>query len=446
MRNRFKIIFLAMVVLMTGCAGSVIQTNSPGGDGSGNSPTGIPGQTTAESFAGGTVQKNLFALGGDFPPAIVIPDVPGMTGTAFVVTFNPAAVVPLDLSTTPPKASTAFKVFDATAIPEAAFPNNVWIESPTRGYLLSSSDIIVFNPSTGEKLATVSVTAPIQLTQSLAYSQPGDCDGNGTPESSVGPGPFTPSFPSSLAIHSGHLFVTMANTCFDSSFESFYIQGILLIFDVQSGPPFLKVASTPFLVLPGFNASGITPLSHRILVTSTGDTSLQGGVNIPQSDSFLTQIDPGTLQITNLLNLGKVAANFQPLAVNGPETRGYIGSAAFSEVYEINLNNFQVLRGDNDPIVIYGGEDFISDQEMAFGDEVLLVSSFNHSAVRAVDLTANPLAAIATELSFAFPENPGVTGAGPMALRPGQPGVDFGGPDLWVLTGSPGTVSAATTY
>jgi hypothetical protein len=96
--------------------------------------------------------------------------------------------------------------------------------------------------------------------------------------------------------------------------------------------------------------------------------------------------------------------------------------------------------------VLYGGEDYISDQAMAFGDEVLMVSSFNHSSIRGVDLTAEPLAALGAELDFAFPENPGVTGAGPMALRPGQPGVDFGGPDLWVLTGSPGTVSAATTY
>jgi hypothetical protein len=33
-----------------------------------------------------------------------------------------------------------------------------------------------------------------------------------------------------------------------------------------------------------------------------------------------------------------------------------------------------------------------------------------------------------------------------MALHPGQPNVDFTGPDLWVLTSSPGTVSSAKTY
>jgi hypothetical protein len=445
MIKKIQIIFLGLVILSIGCTSTGIQTNS-NADGSNNTPSGNAAQTTAASFAAAEVLTNLFALGSDFPPAIVIPDIPGMSGTAFVVTFSPPAVVPLDLATTPPAVSEAFPLFDASAIPEAAFPNNLWIESATRAYLLSATSVIVFNPTTGQKLSSVSLIAPINLTTPLAYSQPGDCDGNGAPESSVGPGPFFPSFPASLAVHSGRLFVTMSNSCFDASFESFYVQGILLVFDVQAGPPYLKIADTPFLVLPGFNASGITALSDRLIVTSTGDTSLQGGDNIPQSDSYLAQINPLTLAITNLLNLGMVAANFQPLAVNEAETRAYIGSAAFSEVYEINPSTFQILRGETNPIVLYGGNDYISDQVLTFGEEVLMVSSFNHSTVRAIDLTANPLTALGAELDFAFPENPGVTGAGPMALRPGQPGVDFGGPDLWVLTGSPGTVSAATTY
>lgn len=447
MPKALQILFMIfLITVAAGCTGGGIQTQNNNTNGSDNSPTGIPGQTTAATFPGGEVLLNLFALGSDFPPSIVIPDIPGMSGTAFVVSFSPPAVIPLDLSTTPPKASTQFMIFDASSIPEAAFPNNLWIESQTRAYLLSASSVIVFNPSTGEKLGTVPVTSPIQLPQTLSYSAPGDCDGDGNPENSVGPGTFTPSFPASLAAHSGKLFVTLSNTCFDGSFESFYVQGILLVFDILQGPPFLQAASTPFLALPGFNATGITALSDRLIVTSTGDTSLQGGNNIPESDSFLAQINPNTLQITNSANLGMVTANFRPLAVNAAQTRAYIGSAAFSEVYEINLGNFQVLRGENNPIVIYGGEDFISDQAMAFGDEVLMVSSFNHSSIRAVDRTTNLFSVLGTELDFAFPENPGVTGAGPMALRPGQPGIDFGGPDLWVLTGSPGTISAARTY
>jgi hypothetical protein len=145
--------------------------------------------------------------------------------------------------------------------------------------------------------------------------------------------------------------------------------------------------------------------------------------------------------------MGEVALNFQPLAVSADAKRGFIGSSAFSEVYEIDLASFTALRGESNPIPITDeAADFISDQEIAEGGEILFVSSFNRSAVNAIDLTSSERTVLPTSLDFAFPDNPGVTGAGPMAIRPGVPGRDFTGPDLFVLTASPGTVSTATTY
>jgi hypothetical protein len=369
-----------------------------------------------------------------------------METTAFVVSFSPPAVIPLDLDKNPPAVSEQFALFDASAIPEVAFPNNVLLKNSSQAFLLGNSGVVYFNPSSGQVLQTLSLTEPVNLTQVLPYSMPGDCNFDSVPESSVGPGPFAPGFPADLAVLNNRLFVTMSNACFDAAFESFYVQGLLLVFEIHDTAPFLTPAATPFIVLPGFNATGITTLADRLVVTSTGDTTLVEGGSVPETPSFLTEIDPNALTIERILNLGMVAANFQPLAVTG-DGNGFIGSSAFSEVYEINLNNFSVLRGADNPIVIFSEEaDFITDQEINFDGQLLFVSSFSHSAVRAVDLASADRPVLEPILDFAFPENPGVTGAGPIALRPGEPGVAFTGPDLWVLTASPGTVSSAVTY
>lgn len=446
-----KLGYLFVLLILTttwGCAGVGIETvANPQANpaGRGGPPPGPDPKTTPESFVSALVTLGFFALGGDFPPNIVIPDIEGMRSTAFIISFFPTAVIPIDLDTG--KVSTQFPLFDASAIPEAAFPNGLWIESPSRAYLLGSTHVVIYNPTTGKMLGSRSLTDPINLTQILPYSQPGDCDGNMVDESSVGPGPYSPGFPAAVAAHSGRLFVTMSNACFDPSFESFYVQGILLVFDISDSPPYLTPASKSFLVLPGFNVTGLTVLSDRLIVTSTGDTTLSSGVATPETDSFLTEVDPVSISISRLLNLGLVAANFQALAVNAAETLGFIGSSAFSEMYEIDLDQFLTLRGKDDPIVLFeGDDDFISDQKIAYGDQVLFASSFNNSGVKGVDLTDPNRMVLANVLDFSFESNPGVTGAGPMALRPGQPGVDFFGPDLWVLTASPGTLSNATTY
>jgi hypothetical protein len=133
---------------------------------------------------------------------------------------------------------------------------------------------------------------------------------------------------------------------------------------------------------------------------------------------------------------------------SGGSIRGtFVGSSAFSQVYEIDLQNFSAVRGKNNPIVLSDtAGDFITDQKIAFGEDVLFISSFNRSAVNGIDLTTAARHVLANALDFQFPGNPATTGAGPMALRPGEPSVDFTGPDLFLLTSSPGTVSSATTY
>lgn len=436
---------LILISSLSACGGTAIQTNSPSPDSNVPQSNGSGNQSTAASFANAAVQSNFFNLGSDFPPSITIPDIPGMTGTAFIVTFTPPAVIPVDLATG--QVSSNFPLFDASTLTQAAFPNQLFVASLERAYLLSSTHVVIFNPSTGQFLGSLDLTQTVHLSNALPYSVPGDCDFNGSDESSVGPGPFNPSFPADLAVIGQRLFVTMSNACFDASFESFYVQGLLLSFDILPTPPYLTPSAKPYLALPGFNVTALSVHEDRLFATSTGDTSLQGATNIPQSDSFITEVNPQSFSIVNLLNLGPVAANFQSLAIDPEQNWAFVGSAAYSEIYQIDLGNFQILRGEDNPIVVSGGsEDFISDQALAWGGQILFAASFNNSAVYGIALNEGQIEVLPGLLDFSFSGNPGVTGAGPMALRPGQPGADFTGPDLWVLTSNPGSLSHALTY
>jgi len=450
MKNSFRFLLpLLAISLLLSCGGGGIQTQSNGNPTpSGNSP---PTLTNTQSFSNGTVQLNALSLGQDFPPALEIPDIDGLRSTAFVVSFLPA-VLAVDLDAQPLGLSAKFKGFDATTSSEVAFPNNLLILNPSLGLLMGTSDfdgtsaVVAFDPTTGQKIDSLNLSQSINLTQALPYSRPADCDGDNTTQSSIPAGPYTPNYAAAMAVAGSRLFVTMSDLCFDAS-GSVYTQGLVQVYDLHSSPPILTKAATPFFITAGYNATGLTVVGNHLLVTASGDTNLSGGISTPESDSYLTEIDPVTLQEENVLNLGKVALNFQPLAVTQDQSRGFIGSSTYSEVYEIDLDHFQALRGTNNPIPIYNSSsDFLSDQKIAEGDQVLFVSSFNNSAIRGVDLQDANLGVLPKILDFAFTGNPGTTGAGPTALRPGIPGKDFQGPDLWVLTSNPGTLSSATTY
>lgn len=437
------LMLLAFAGFGAACGSGNVQTGSGNPN---NNPGGSGDQTTAESFANATTTLNAFSIGADFPPDFVIPDVAGMESTGFLVSFTPAGVIPIDLNANPLKVSDKFATLDASGIPEAAFPNHVEVISPTQAFLLASSGVVYFNPTSGAVFQSLNLANSINLTETLDYSRSGNCDFVGGDENSVGPGPFSPSFAADLAVLNGKLFVSMSNACFDASFSSFYIQGLVLAFNINNSPPFLTPAAKPYIALNGFNATGLTVANGKLIATSTGDTELAGSVTTPETPSMLDEIDPDSLNITRSLNLGLVAANFQAMAVTEDGSSGFLGSSAFSEVYEINLQNLTAKRGASNPIEISSNDnDFITDQEIAFGGEILFVSSFNRSAVNAVDLTTDSRDVVGNSLDFEFPE-PGVTGAGPMALRPGEPGSDFTGADLFVLTSSPGTISTATTY
>jgi hypothetical protein len=391
------------------------------------------------------VTLNAFSLGEKFPPDVEIPNIDGMKNTAFVVLDGPTAkgVVPVDLGTF--QFSGDFNGLDVEeeGIPGVANSRRIDILSPTRALFLAVDVLVLFNPITGDVLQSVPLDETVTLADPLGFSGANPCEGDAT---SVGPGDFSPHGAEDMEVFEDLIFVTLNNACF-TGFPSVYGQGFALVFDLGTGPNFLTPHDPAYVILDeGYNSTALTKLSDSLIVTLSGvDGDFDGTAEQP---SHLVELNPNTLASTRSLNLGLVGADFSPLAVTSDETHGYVGSFLFSQVYEIDLETFTATRGISDPIIVFDSStDFISDQKLSGGEELLFVSSFNNSGVKAVDLTSPDLSVLPRILDFLIEPNAfGITGAGPMAVRPGQPTVDFIGPDLIVLTSDPGTVSTAQTY
>lgn len=400
----------------------------------------------AETFTDAEVKLNLFSLGSDYPSDLVIPDIEGMRSTAFIASGN-LSVVPVDLDTL--QISTEFPVFSPSAEIAAVlggYQRKVLVVSPTQALFLGVGGLIDFNPKTGEVYQSIDLTAEINPGE-LALSK--EVDGQTTHS-----GAFNPSSADSIAVIGSRVFVSMSNLSLD---YTHYIQGLLLVFDLNEQAPFLTPAGEGFVVMKDmqngalFNPTALSIVQNQLIVTVTGASDSEFVDNVlkltPTTNSALVKIDPQTLQITQSLNLGLIAANSSPLAVTGNGQSAFFGSNVYSRLYEVDLKNFSVLRGKDNPIILSDLDiDYISDQKIPSGEDILFVSSFNQDAVLAVDLQDPERQVLDRKLNFHLDPNPGLSGPGPMAFRYGEAGKDFNGPDLWVLTSSPGTLSGAVTY
>ncbi|HEX5034506.1 MAG TPA: hypothetical protein VFW62_08510, partial [bacterium] len=248
MKTSLRTSVLAITLLAAACGSGTIDTS--GGNNSGGSGSGS--LTTSESFALASATLNAFALGGDFPPEIAIPKANGMQSTAFVANFAPAGVIPIDLNSNPLKVSESFATLDLSAVPEAAFPNHVRIISTTSAFVLGSSGMIYYNPTSGAIFDKVNLAAPIDLAEALPLSGPCDYDFDMVADTEVGPGAFSPNFAADLQVIGNRAFISMGSSCFDAGFNSFYVQGLVLVYDINNQPPFLTPAATPYIALSGF--------------------------------------------------------------------------------------------------------------------------------------------------------------------------------------------------
>ncbi len=265
------------------------------------------------------------------------------------------------------------------------------------------------------------------------------------------------------------------------------------------------------IITSGFNPTEVSPFtftdesrdpSHTyrtLLVTNTGMLTIEGGNGVPLTDGSVDVVDPEHDCIVASYPLGYGAPAFSRIAVarqavvgGGTVYRGYLGSAGYNHVYELDLNGLDNYLGTcpepedvpqlDDKVLagpeLYGTNSAIRATKDSKGspNEVVQVA-VNHDGTRAyatgfntgtlavlelsteASRTDNPDGSVEYELQPS-PKDPltviqvtdpmpslNETGPGPLAVRPGVPGTDFQGPDVFVLTGTPnGEMRPVQTY
>lgn len=443
--------FLLALALAAGCdaSGSVVGRSGAFDPGGG-------GPIDAGDVAVDPILLAPTLLANPFPADIAIPDVAGLRGSLFVVltSFESVGVRVFDLDAGGAPPPSRFLRFAGAGV-----PGSLTVASASLALLTASSDegVMLFDPTTLERLGFLSLNDA-----TIALDPPG-LDSDGEPA-----GRFPVSFTSDAAVSNGKLYVATANFKRVLADAASY-PGTVLVFELDESvrPPRLAPAEPPFILTTGFNPTALTPLGDDlILVTVSGTVAIREGRGAPLNDAAVDVLDTTQDRIVATIPLGLAAPTGQEIALTPDGGRGLLSSSAFNHVYEIDLEGLAALVGTapgtppalparaiadaSDPIVIpslQGGRlvsepnqpELIAQVAVSPTGLVAMAASFNSGTVTPLNLVPSP--------AIAFPESIQLTAAagtlgeccpGALAFRPGEPGEDFTGADLFMTTGSPG--------
>ena len=333
-----RILLLLIPFLMMGCGGGMYtQAGGTGG------PSGTPGidEPYTTPWGNVTITKDAFILGSDYPPDIEIPDIDGLRSTAFVVSFSsPAGVLAIDLESDPLAISSEFA---GLISPDGSgYPSALEIVSSSRAFLLTSSSVVDFNPTTGGVYTTINLISEIDLGGYRPISDSFDVDSDGKNEDTIKN--FTMSYPGGLAQSDGKLFVTMSNYI-SPLLPAIAAPGIVRVFQLSDSSPYLTEI-TDSIITTDFNPTGVTPLPDgTIAITNSGVSDIWDGVSHPITESSIDILDPDTLEIVDNIPMGTVSLSFKKLAVTTDGATAYIGSSSYGEIYGIDLEEKEAIYG-----------------------------------------------------------------------------------------------------
>ena len=389
------------------------------------------------------IVKNALSLGASlYPPDLDIPNIPGLDHYAFITTYDPA-IIAVDLNSNPLMPVADKGLPNLASVSGFGYITSTVIKDANHAYVLGTEKLVVFNPSNASILSEIDFTDSINLSSPLAVR-----NGDGSSAGAVS-GVFTPFYPQGLAVSGDKLYVSFANLTFNG-FGAIdkAIQSVVRIYDIVGDN--LLPSSVPYVITNGFDASGLTPLNDgNILITNSGVGVYDSSTFVfsPTIPATVDLLNTNTFLIQGSLDLGLSYPSFRSWAITPDGSKAFLGSATAGIVMEISLQPFQVLRGFDNPIVITSreiGSDYLSDVAVSPDSGGLFVASSNNSKVYAVDLTQGQ--ATLTDQIADFSSPPGVVGIGAMAFRPGQVGLDYTGPTLFLLTNNPASLAAIFTY
>ncbi len=303
---------------------------------------------------------------------------------------------------------------------------------------------------------------------------------------------FFSSLTAGKALAGGRLFVATSNRNIGARF----FPGTLLVFDWSESGDEITVrpsVEAPFLWTSGYNPTGMARIDtpggrELVLVTVTGAIGSGVGASNVLTEAFVDVIDPREPRIVARIPLGFAGPSFDAPAVDPQGRIAWLGASSQRQLYAVDLralDNDALYSAEsggtgsvgNSPIMLDGMDLMGADARIFDADRPLVIPArtdrpagpscggFTHVAVNfagteayATDFCDGTLTRVrydATEPAVIpypaarfqiaaqlAPYSPNsaigeLSAPKSVVVRPGRPGVDFTGPDVFVLVGQP---------
>ena len=310
---------------------------------------------------------------------------------------------------------------------------------------------------------------------------------------------FFTAFTAGLSLAADHLYVATSNLDLPNNFLGRYFPGTVLVydFDIRSDPPAIQPnVDTPVLFTTGFNPTGVsryTTTIGRELVFVTNSGAVGPGIGQANilTESFIDVIDAASRRLVATVPMGDAGLSFDGLTIDPAQRVGMIGSWTLRVLYAIDLRVFEdeTLYFQSDVVWLDGSDpDFpdarIFDADNPFtipdredGPHPILCEGWTFVAINEAGESAYVLercdgtitqvnlldpimscgAAVGTDtccdqiplpgscfslgtvqnLTEPFDTVTGDHGPSQIRVRPGEPGIDYTGPDLFYTVDLP---------
>lgn len=302
------------------------------------------------------------------------------------------------------------------------------------------------------------------------------------------PSSFFTNLTAGKTVAAGRLFVATSNL--RSSGLAIFYPGTVLVYDFEERGGALWVQpheETPVLFTSAFNPTGVARHVNAagrelVLVTNTGAIGAGTGSSNLRTTASVDVIDAASLRLVASIPLGVAGPSFDRIAIDPSGRIGLAGASSRRELYAIDLaalDDDRLFEGAGDPVLLDGLTSGFPDARIFDADHPLVLpdrldgappaqcEGLTHAAVDAAgreifatDYCDGTLAHVRVDLSGSPPvpvprerfqvsrldplfaplsdDSLGLLrGPSLLRVRPGVPGADYTGPDVFVLVGLP---------
>lgn len=438
--------------------------------------TGCGGGSVLEVSLG---KQGETVIGSPLPSNLQIPDLPGLRGFAYVITTAPPLGIfrfDLDAAGGAPYPFSYYDLFGKIpGVPDELFlyDRDHGMFTTSGGFAGQGEGIHLFDP-TPQSPEAFALQKSIPVFPVVLDPPRTDSAGNAVRR-------IDPSYTSGITVSNGKIYVCTSNfTAVGGS--PVCPPGTVLVYrwDPAKNPPEVVPSDPPFLVTTRFNPTEVTPVGDRwVLVTDSGVLAIREARAVPLTEAAVDVVDTDLDCVVATYPLGLTALSYKAIAVALDRSRALVGSVAFNSVFELDLTALEelpagcpdsvpqladrVLAGPANPIRTgFSGQtgketnDFVVQVALSADGTRAYASGYNSGTLSVLEVeqmarTPSPKAPVAV-LSLTPPLDPEQAtvedvGPGPLAVRPGRPGLDYTGPDLFVLIGLPaGKMFGIRTY